>query len=213
MKINITATYAELIPSIKRHISVVGKRARTIDGKPMYSDLSPSSYEEPIFNDLIDQGAETIVANLVDLSASYSPIYASAPLADSSASSTPPADSSASMKKIGITFSLVSDRWLAPVPDPVPSTEVEGPVPPAEAEGKMNITSALSEAIHNYLYSYALAMFFSAIHPTTGAKYPPIYAHPYEEQCQVILGNIRSLAREKRRPVSSDYSKISSEII
>ena len=69
-----TITIADIKNEIKRHLSVIGKRLYTKDGKNMFSDITVSSAEEPILVQYITTSAHDIEAALKQLitSATYS---------------------------------------------------------------------------------------------------------------------------------------------
>ena len=70
--ININIERSTLVNKIKQHLAVIGKRARDAQGNSLYSDINTSSNEDSVvWNDMIDGGAEVIVATLAPLSGNY----------------------------------------------------------------------------------------------------------------------------------------------
>lgn len=170
MTIEIKVVHSEALAKIRQHLSVLGKRAKMVDGTPMFSDFQPSTHEESVYYDLIASGMETLVNNLGDICSSY----------------TTTEDSSTHIPTT--TFKLVLTRYEM--------SEVE----------KMNVTAALRDACIKYVYNFALAQYLAIIHPGTGEKYPPRWGVTYQEQCAIIIGNIKSIAYNKRPADISDKS-------
>lgn len=69
--INISVTTSGLITKIRRNLAIIGKRARRTNGESMYSDITASNNEEPLYDDLLMFGAQTVVSNLSDLCTAY----------------------------------------------------------------------------------------------------------------------------------------------
>jgi len=60
-----TITIATVISAIKRHLSIIGKRLYTKDGKNMFSDITLSSAEDtPILTQYINASAQNVEAML-----------------------------------------------------------------------------------------------------------------------------------------------------
>ena len=57
---------------IKRHLSIIGKRLYSKEGKNLFSNITVSSIEDPIFNDYIYAAAQNIAAALAQFVTSYS---------------------------------------------------------------------------------------------------------------------------------------------
>lgn len=88
-----------------------------------------------------------------------------------------------------IKFDLYSDRWCF------------------EGTPDMDVTKALEGMISNYLYNFCLARYLSEIHPSTGEKYPPLFGRTYQDHCDLLMRNIKSLAfikRNKETPKDSE---------
>lgn len=142
----------------------------------MYSDITASVNEEPIFADLLMFGAETIISELTDLASGYAE--------QTGVDNT-------------ISFTLFSSRWTT-----------------NDSTYDMNLTDALKNLISNYLYNFCIGRYLSEIHPSTGDKYPPLYGRTYNEHCDIIMRNIKSLAFVKRQVTEStsihSYANLSS---
>lgn len=59
-----TLTLNDIVSAIKRHLSTIGKRMNTKDGKNMFSDITLSSAEVTILNQFITASAQDIEAVL-----------------------------------------------------------------------------------------------------------------------------------------------------
>lgn len=57
--------------SIKRHLSIIGKRLYNKDGKNLFSDITVSTAEEPIFDQYITSAAQNIEALMRSLLTEY----------------------------------------------------------------------------------------------------------------------------------------------
>ena len=57
---------------VKKHLSIIGKRLYTKDGKNMFSDITVSSAEEGIFGHYIAAAAQNIAGALAQFVTSYS---------------------------------------------------------------------------------------------------------------------------------------------
>lgn len=167
MELEIEVKYADLLPKIKQHLAIVGKRAKTVDGKPMFSDISSSTNEDPVFAEMIEAGAHNLMATLRDMAIWFSHIR------------------NPNRVSVGLKFKLSSNRWVY-------DTE--------------EVVEALQDSLIQYLYNYALAQYLTDIHPSTGAKYPPLYGQTYIEHCAVIINTIRELAFLKRAPIDREKS-------
>lgn len=97
-----------------------------------------------------------------------------------------------------ITFHVASSRW----------EDYDG-------DRLTDLREALSEAMTTFIWNYAVCQYLSIIHPSTGAKYPPIWASPYESRMQFQLKTIRDIAFLKRDPLESDvnYNAITGEVV
>ena len=67
-----TITISTVVSNIKRHLSIIGKRLHGRDGKNMFSDITVSSAEEPIFQQYVMAAAQNVEALLRQLITSYS---------------------------------------------------------------------------------------------------------------------------------------------
>jgi len=59
-----TITIATLVSAVKRHLSIIGKRLYTKEGKNMFSDITLSSAESDILTQYINASAQDIEAAL-----------------------------------------------------------------------------------------------------------------------------------------------------
>lgn len=66
-----TITFKTIKDAIKRHLSIIGKRMYSKDGKNLFSDITVSSAEDPIFNQYISAGAQSVEALLRPLVKEY----------------------------------------------------------------------------------------------------------------------------------------------
>lgn len=55
-----TIEISGVISDVKRHLSVIGKRLYTKEGKNMFSDITTSTAEDPIFWQYVEAGVETV---------------------------------------------------------------------------------------------------------------------------------------------------------
>ena len=67
-----TITFSDIKSAIKRHLSIIGKRMYTKDGQNMFSNITVSSIEDPIFNQYISAAAQNVESLLRQLVTSYS---------------------------------------------------------------------------------------------------------------------------------------------
>lgn len=67
-----TITFVTLKSAIKRHLSIIGKRLYTKEGKNLFSDITVSSAEDPIFEQYIAAAAQNVESLLSQLVTSYS---------------------------------------------------------------------------------------------------------------------------------------------
>lgn len=65
--------FTHIKSSIKRHLSIIGKRLYNKDGKNLFSDITVSTAEEPIFDQYITSAAQNIEAALRQLVTNYAP--------------------------------------------------------------------------------------------------------------------------------------------
>lgn len=79
-------TYKELVPKIKLHLAVLGKRAVNVRGESFFVELTTSMKEDKVLYDLIEAGAETIVSELSEIASTYT-------------------------NEEGVSFVLRNDRW------------------------------------------------------------------------------------------------------
>lgn len=63
----ITINFNTTISDIKRHLSIIGKRAYAKDGRNLFSDITTSTAEDPIFKQYITLGAKNVEAALMPL--------------------------------------------------------------------------------------------------------------------------------------------------
>lgn len=59
-----TITFKAIKDAVKRHLSIIGKRMYSKDGKNMFSDITVSTAEDPIFDQYIVSGAQNVEALL-----------------------------------------------------------------------------------------------------------------------------------------------------
>lgn len=67
-----TITFSTLKSAIKRHLSVIGKRLYTKEGRNMFSDITVSTAEDPIFEQYISAAAQNVESLLRELVTSFS---------------------------------------------------------------------------------------------------------------------------------------------
>ena len=67
----ITLTYSSIYPEIQRHLSVIGKRAANKAGENIFSAVTVSSAEKPIFDQYIQQAAQNAVAAIERFVSAY----------------------------------------------------------------------------------------------------------------------------------------------
>lgn len=67
----ITITYNNLLPKIRKNLSIIGKRTKAQNGSVMFTDITTTSTEDPIFEDLINFACEQIVSDLSDVCTGY----------------------------------------------------------------------------------------------------------------------------------------------
>jgi len=67
-----TITFSDIRSAIKRHLSIIGKRLYSKDGQNMFSNITVSSNEDPIFNQYISAAAQNVEALLRQLVSTYS---------------------------------------------------------------------------------------------------------------------------------------------
>jgi len=67
-----TITFTTIKQAIKRHLSIIGKRLYDKEGKNLFSNITVSSAEDPIFEQYIAAGAQNVEALLRQLLTSYS---------------------------------------------------------------------------------------------------------------------------------------------
>lgn len=70
-KISVSITIAEIVGKAVKHLAVIGKRAKDVNGNSLFSDITISENEKGILNDLIASGAETIVNQLAPFCGMY----------------------------------------------------------------------------------------------------------------------------------------------
>lgn len=68
----ITISLSGLTPKIKRHLSVIGKRMYDKEGKNLFSNITTSTAEDPIFEHYITIAAQNIAATLDKFVTAYS---------------------------------------------------------------------------------------------------------------------------------------------
>jgi len=64
-------TISSLYPDIKRHLSVIGKRTANKNGENVFSQITISSAEEPIFLQYIQQASQNVVAAINQFVSNY----------------------------------------------------------------------------------------------------------------------------------------------
>lgn len=67
----VTITYSELLPKIQKNLSIIGRRTKGRDGALMFTEITTTSTEDPIFEDLINFACEQIVSDLSDVCTGY----------------------------------------------------------------------------------------------------------------------------------------------
>lgn len=67
-----TITFSSVKSAVKRHLSIIGKRMYTKEGQNMFSNITTSTAEDPIFDQYISAAAEGIEAMLRQLVTSFS---------------------------------------------------------------------------------------------------------------------------------------------
>ena len=65
-------SFSDIKSAIKRHLSIIGKRMYTKDGQNMFSNITVSTIEDPIFDQYIASAAQNVEALLRQLVTSYS---------------------------------------------------------------------------------------------------------------------------------------------
>lgn len=178
-ELNIEVKASPIITKVRRNLAIIGKRARRNDGESMYSDITASDAETPIFYDLLMFGAENIVSELSEMASGY---------VEQDDVVTTGSGADAVTTEPYIKFDLYSDRWSFG----------------ADADPDMDVTKALEGMISNYLYNFCLARYLSEIHPSTGDKYPPLFGRTYTDHCELLMRNIKSLAFLKRNAVAPE---------
>lgn len=66
-----TISFNSVKQAIKRHLSIIGKRMYDKDGKNMFSNITVSTAEDPIFEQYIAAGAQNVETALRPLLTSY----------------------------------------------------------------------------------------------------------------------------------------------
>lgn len=67
-----TLSFTTLKSAIKRHLSIIGKRLHDKDGQNIFSQITVSSAEDPIFDQYISAAAQNVEAMLRQLVTDYS---------------------------------------------------------------------------------------------------------------------------------------------
>lgn len=67
-----TLTFSALKSDIKRHLSIIGKRMFAKSGENMFSNITVSTVEDPIFEQYIKSAAQNVEALLRQLVTAYS---------------------------------------------------------------------------------------------------------------------------------------------
>jgi hypothetical protein len=67
-----TISFNTLKQAIKRHLSIIGKRMYDKEGKNLFTNITVSTAEDPIFEQYITAGAQNIESMLRQLVTSYS---------------------------------------------------------------------------------------------------------------------------------------------
>lgn len=68
-----TITFQTIKSAVKRHLSIIGKRMYTKDGKNIFSQITVSSAEDPIFDQYITAAAQNVEALLRQLITGFAP--------------------------------------------------------------------------------------------------------------------------------------------
>lgn len=66
-----TITISQMVPAIKRHLSIIGKRLYTKEGKNLFSDITTSTAEDPIHAGYVLAALQNVRAVLAPLTASF----------------------------------------------------------------------------------------------------------------------------------------------
>lgn len=67
-----TITLTGVTAKVKRHLSIIGKRLYDKEGKNIFSNITASSAEEPVFDHYISTAAQNIAGALSNFVTSYS---------------------------------------------------------------------------------------------------------------------------------------------
>lgn len=200
-KLSISVTLDSVKDKVTKHLAVIGKRAKDVQGKSMFSDLTVSSNEKDVFDDIIKSGAETIVNELAPFCGEYvfTPAVSQEEVSEGTTDSVVDGGGISTMSLEDaptadtLSFVITAKRWTDSDAD-------------TDEDNNKNLVKALKEAVANYLYNFTLAQYLSIIHPSTGEKYPPIFGSTYNAQCAVIIGNIIGLCNLKRPSKASTKS-------
>lgn len=75
-----TIEYSTIIAEIKRHLSMIGKRVNAKDGTNLFSNITTSTLEDPLFTQYIKAGIQNVVAVIRPLVRIYFPTSTSTTL-------------------------------------------------------------------------------------------------------------------------------------
>lgn len=71
MKLTIEINRGELIVRVKKHLAILAKRARNREGQSIFSDITTSTTEDCIYEDMVTSGTTDLVARLKDMCSAY----------------------------------------------------------------------------------------------------------------------------------------------
>lgn len=69
-----TITFQDIKSEVKRHLSIIGKRMYSKDGQNLFSQITVSSAEDPIFEQYICAAAQNVESMLMPLVGSFAPL-------------------------------------------------------------------------------------------------------------------------------------------
>lgn len=122
MKLTVVLNKAELVSKIKKHLAIIAKRARDREGKSIFSEITTSTTEDYIYEDMISFGVNDMVARLKDLCSVY--------VNDGE----------------NITFDMYSDRWKIEKTE----IEIEDEVDVATMDLINNLTESITNFVFNF---------------------------------------------------------------
>lgn len=71
MKLSIVLNKPEIVARVKKHLSVVAKRAKDREGRNIFSEVTTSQTEDCIYEDMMRDGATDLIARLKDMCDAY----------------------------------------------------------------------------------------------------------------------------------------------